>query len=914
MSIAALRSKKRLTDKRGQSLVLAITVMFLLVFIGVVFVLLVARNQGRAGRARDVLAAQYLAEAGVNYSDAMLRRSEEGADWRPVPDNLGFIWTPGVPPATGTLTPNANLADVAKNHPDFQWLRPYAPTEQTVNAVPNAMGPTGGFTSFTMGEGRYLLRVSYNPDPNDKLSKYIKIESVGRSGVVEETDPTTWVGGTRLRRELTAYKPIGVTDYWMFITNREKRTADIPLGAAGFNVIYGNENASGEGIRGAPMRVNGNLMWYGKTIDLVLRGRTYAAGSSHVPIDVVEVSGKIRHQLLSEELPSAQADETIPVTLHEIIDNGSPVTGLVYPTDDPNNPFTTQSGYYRDGSDDPDVTRHARGVKRLEPPLIDSNDTPNKVSRYITLTRDSGVWIQRISDGTWVNTGRYGWGRGVYIDNRNDLQPESETLFGGYTPRADWMKPNTDMKAYWQGPYYVPPGVVIILNPYDTDGDKEPDITITRTDIMARRGDPFYGRKAVWYDAVGNPMYDKGSVITIPYPQGEQQISFQNGGQPQTVTITRNGVIYAEGNIRIRGMLAPGKQLTVVSGGIIYIDGNLQKYREPGKVDPDPTCAIALLAKDYVCVNTTQFVSLLSSGGWPSIGSDSGTGEPPYHLIITPEPAATFLSSFSFGKPTGTWNLGDATMLFVRHAGQYGPSYVNLWLNSTLLDIGISNPLAPPVYVYGCGDPRYSVPGTGISSLFEHKIWDMDSAFVNGALISDVGTPNVFELALDQSSYTRNNYLLSEFTVQPLDIRIEAIIYAQNRSFFIIPGNWFNMNATDVAGNPNRPRGVDPRWPFFGQPLDTKITIDGAITQNLPASVADANEWYSKWYNIPANYGSSSAETAHPGQGLTFLYDDKVGWPVNGGAAIRVDEYSRPLPITPRLPVCQSLYYYGEPT
>jgi hypothetical protein len=173
MKMMIPRGKERLRNEQGQSLVLAIIVMFLLVLIGAVFVLLVAHNQGRAGGSKDRLAAQYLAEAGVQYADKMLRTSEDGADWRPSPDNL---------------TPALN------KHPDFRWLRPYNPVDT------GDTGPTGGYTSFTMGEGRYLLRVSYNPDPNDPMSKYIKIESIGRIGVVEPNDPTTWESNIRLRR------------------------------------------------------------------------------------------------------------------------------------------------------------------------------------------------------------------------------------------------------------------------------------------------------------------------------------------------------------------------------------------------------------------------------------------------------------------------------------------------------------------------------------------------------------------------------------------------------------------------------------------------------------------------------------------------------------------------------------------
>jgi hypothetical protein len=550
----------------------------------------------------------------------------------------------------------------------------------------------------------------------------------------------------------------------------------------------------------------------------------------------------------------------------------------------------------------------------------------------------------------------------VYIDNRDDLQPESETLFGGYTPRTDWMKPNNDVSAYWQGPYYVPPAVVITLNPYDTDGDRLADITITRTDVKSRGRDSQYGRKVYWYDAVGNPIVGfnpvrgiagdgVGSTITIPYPQGTHTYYYwgpdANGnGTPdndelKAVSFEQNGVIYAEGNVRIRGMLPGGKgyfsgqndayydpvQLTVVSGGIIYIDGNVLKFRDPVSGQTDPRCAISLLAKEYVCVNTTQFMSLLTSTGPTTIGSDSRTGDPPYHLIITPEPTTVFSSVFSFGPLSYVPTASDPRFLFCRQAGQYGPSYINMWLNRTLMPLQPAGPLGD--FVYGTGDPRFCAEGVGQASVFEHKVWDLN-AMGGSSLTTAIGMPNYFDVGLDQSSMTRSNYLLSLFTVQPLDIRIEAAMFAQNRSFYLIPGNWFNMDRNDVAENPSnprttqRPRGVDEKWPFFGQALDVRITIDGAITENLPAPIQDVTEWYAKWSNIPPKYGSSDQNTLHYdvsrnyGEGLTFQYDPKLGWPVytSGGvqSPIRTDDYGRPLPVTPCLPVCESLIYYGEST
>ena len=73
----------------------------------------------------------------------------------------------------------------------------------------------------------------------------------------------------------------------------------------------------------------------------------------------------------------------------------------------------------------------------------------------------------------------------------------------------------------------------------------------------------------------------------------------------------------------------------------------------------------------------------------------------------------------------------------------------------------------------------------------------------------------------------------------------------------------------------------------------------------------------SKWADIPAAYGTSGTPTAHPGQGLQFVADDHMKWPLQdlaaaASGAIRTDPYGRALPAAPRLPVCRGLLYFGQ--
>ena len=61
-----------LRNERGQSLILALLIMFLLVFLGGVFVALIARNVGRTKRSSETLSADYLAEAGIRYALSLI--------------------------------------------------------------------------------------------------------------------------------------------------------------------------------------------------------------------------------------------------------------------------------------------------------------------------------------------------------------------------------------------------------------------------------------------------------------------------------------------------------------------------------------------------------------------------------------------------------------------------------------------------------------------------------------------------------------------------------------------------------------------------------------------------------------------------------------------------------------------------
>ncbi|HZP84682.1 MAG TPA: hypothetical protein VFB21_23810, partial [Chthonomonadaceae bacterium] len=146
-SIREYRPVRYRRARRGQTLIVAVAVLFVLLFIGGVFVALVASNLAAAGRGRDVQDAQALADAGIQFCKTQLIQSMDGADWRPAP--------------TAPLTSTVDTQGVTD--PDYFWL-------------------SKGFSRMSLPGGRALIRVTYEPRPDDPRSQLIKVESVGRPG------------------------------------------------------------------------------------------------------------------------------------------------------------------------------------------------------------------------------------------------------------------------------------------------------------------------------------------------------------------------------------------------------------------------------------------------------------------------------------------------------------------------------------------------------------------------------------------------------------------------------------------------------------------------------------------------------------------------------------------------------------
>jgi hypothetical protein len=205
----------------------------------------------------------------------------------------------------------------------------------------------------------------------------------------------------------------------------------------------------------------------------------------------------------------------------------------------------------------------------------------------------------------------------------------------------------------------------------------------------------------------------------------------------------------------------------------------------------------------------------------------------------------------------------------------------------------------------------------------------------------------------DIGTNASNDYLIARAAMVPNDIRIEASLYAEGGSFFVIPSPWFNPNPNDrrdiymgrvtAVGQAQadieryQNYGSSPITPFYGEPIDVKVKIVGAVSQNMPAPMSQQAEWLKKWgwiprtlgatgiripqQHVPANLPNTDGVLYVPN--LIITYDPSLAsgraWQAGqptpfepANPPLRTDDDGRMLAPMPRLPVSPTLAYFGE--
>jgi hypothetical protein len=1069
-----------LKHRSGQTLIIAIIILGVLLILGVAFSIIVSQSVSLSGDALRRQIANDLAKAGIEtMHERMLNSSAD----------VGFLNTNLV-----------NLPDFTKD-PDAMYLRPPSFLQYPTPSgnVIDLGGPDGlgSFSRFEFDRGRSLVRVRYAPsdydafaDPTGALKqpgrarRYLIIESIGRPGAVTvggRIDPTRQLTeAVQIRnyasaavmaqalarmheidarvlptRKMIAFATLGVGDDALFITdiNHTSAKAEIGWPKSGAGGTITSAASAGAYYTGIPVTVptlvgasypepnmgSANL-W--RTVpglgsirsntSLVLHGDwlvhlNSALGESVSVAGTIEAANDASTFAFSRTYYNRVAD----IWASDWQANPSTVTTPVVlnpNTMDSSFPsFDTYGSVYRDAASQPDVLGYPRYVRGIEPPVIDRVDPQGRDNYYVEATRYSGP----VFNGR--NLGEFGYGRGIYVDYMNPYnlvrRNENERDANANNALVDlWFNPNsrdnTTKAGSWEGPYFVPdacylrllPDGFAIIRPGNSGEQQNQDSAFWRDPVTGNST----GQSVCRY-RIRTIAGEVWSLNSIQHPNLVNQpaaaladTDFTNNGLPF------DGLLYFEGDVRVRGVIPTHQQLTVLSMGNIYIDGSITKgvVTEAGAMINEPSRSmISLLARDHVAVNTTQFFapvpydlydtkddSPLPDTPTPiELGVDGDSGvdadinlQAQFQMQTMPDPANPGINSMNpltwqpyatsyaaWAGPNAVGSDIDTFLTLVSSANDSGPSYVSVGITPlTFADAGAATEVAylfsrvlnfasagtvvfnaadplftpgPKIPIYGLADPNINVFPKFETVQFP-LVTSPGWAYAAGArrlVPPALNAEGQFQVALmdETQMRLRNNaigtvgqkeFLVARTAVTPFDVKIEASVYAQYGSFYVIPGPWFNMNTDDsrerfnadvtTVGLDEAQRlrferfGNTPQVPFSAEPLDVKVTIVGAVTMNLPAPISRQAEWLQKWGWIPREIGGTGQlipwqhvpigynlnnQVAVPN--LVIVHDPALaGASADGVNPLRTDINGRALPPTPRLPVSPTLVYFGE--
>jgi hypothetical protein len=405
-----------------------------------------------------------------------------------------------------------------------------------------------------------------------------------------------------------------------------------------------------------------------------------------------------------------------------------------------------------------DFTQPRRQVRQQRPPVFALEGLPSngyvgantfaagiannhRVLRYEELTRHSDPRRPNAASPTF---GEMGYGKGVFIDNYDDVQfanaflTDSPTLRYAkrrqamidqwlYKPIGQWANlpvagyndpsRDSDGTSQWVNPVsdttstatmnvfksleYVPKGVQIILRNDDVVWNGTGFVSMRQANLNAHpsTGAPHVqGKPVIWVirsdkqplDTAGNPV-----PVWTTDARTQRPLFFTSFDYPE------NGVIFAPGNVRVKGNLpvsyraldanglpAPAGtvipneyNLTIVSGGTIYVEGSILRpsdYIPALPLGDASNTHVALLAKDHVCLNTTQFYAPFAVGTGLTGFFD------PSELASTP-PQTYDTSRFS-----SSWRIQAGTGLPVSRQFSIGAPYLLTGNNATTARLSVA--------------------------------------------------------------------------------------------------------------------------------------------------------------------------------------------------------------------------------
>jgi hypothetical protein len=431
-----------------------------------------------------------------------------------------------------------------------------------------------------------------------------------------------------------------------------------------------------------------------------------------------------------------------------------------------------------------------------------------------------------------------------------------------------------------------------------------------------------------------------------------------------------NGILYTEGSVRVRGRVGAegqGRTLQVVSGGTIYIEGNLLKG--------DATSRLALLAKDYVTLNPTKLTAVIPGDDVQVEADQTGTDVRSFHYSVPQNGYIDLQMANSAPLPTN-----GGLLLSLQHSAGFEDSssrtdlalYVNGLAQASRYDFAGFPPPYPPAattnqtvtpYQFFFFPPSaqalwnqsnaQSIQGSSVN--YERKAFYIPTSQLNPRA-NDV---NNFRIHVEPTSGGQPYWLSRVVAVpyqQALESRIEAVMYAQNGSWFVIPSPWFNEDPRDtrelfakgdaVSGRAAGERGPNtwPRttedYPFYHEPPNIKILVRGAISENMPVAATERVQWVKKlfvdkaangittsWYEPSISYEYDDdfrkwvryRNVVTGQEGIAYLAPDTPAGVTNAlrlstiqQAALAAGQNILTLPLFPRLPT-GGLIYHGTP-
>jgi len=471
------RSLRKIRASDGQALLLAVLIMIAILLIGTLFVAVVNYNQRASGRHTQLIKALSLAKAGIDYANNMLQFSPQGLDWRPEPPPCQYT--------DGTVDPDFWGPDGVRYTDDD-----YYSYQEILNGwYPLVDADTGavirqGFTRYPqMGRGHFLLRVTYDPDPPyepwqegdpvdtpNPLSKYIKIEAIG------VTEDEGFVS-----RKMQAYKPVALTNYLLFVSDKSRRGYPTLLGynpwidmdkdgvLDGFEPAYSYDTETRYTYHGS-MRFNTDVQMQG--LNLVSMTPADVGSPATPPTSApgdVEGGGYLRGDSLGSyktvQTPLT-ADATAGATElyvlnaqgfrpNDIVSIAGPPQYSGTVTDNPAPPGAIPiappiptGATYPAGSS---VQIRCADVPHLNPPDLFAKDPATGTMRWYALTRDAGVVVTPAAGpfvGQAINVASLGymWDKngnqiaGLYIDNTADIQKKHNIN----QLMQEWLNPAPD--------------------------------------------------------------------------------------------------------------------------------------------------------------------------------------------------------------------------------------------------------------------------------------------------------------------------------------------------------------------------------------------------------------------------------------------------------------------------------------